>query len=203
LAFQKVRNEAKFSFVRIFPANSRALRGQSLGVARMRVCCSGDRRRRRPRSPALAVSCTSDIWWFYPRRLVPPVTVETKATFPFKKQLQPLLWKKKRRFPASTLSCFSVASEVHTYITDNNPRIPQYFPLNRFSKEKSHTLYPANTCQAPHAPPKSIRTAIAPQATIIPAAKPRKTCAKGGRIRVRWPCNTDHERRRGYRSGRR
>jgi hypothetical protein len=43
VAFQKVGNEAKFSFVRIFPANSRTLRGQSLGVARMRVCCSGDR----------------------------------------------------------------------------------------------------------------------------------------------------------------
>jgi hypothetical protein len=36
-AFQKVGNEAKFSFAIIFSANSRALRSQSLGVARMRV----------------------------------------------------------------------------------------------------------------------------------------------------------------------
>jgi hypothetical protein len=40
VAFQKVGNEAKIFVRDNFSANSRALRGQGLGVARMRVCCS-------------------------------------------------------------------------------------------------------------------------------------------------------------------
>jgi hypothetical protein len=47
VAFPKVGNEAKIFVRDNFSANSRALRGQGLGVARMRVCCNGDRHQSR------------------------------------------------------------------------------------------------------------------------------------------------------------